>query len=208
MNVPPPRLEYRSDPLLESEADPDPIRQFSSWYAAVISLGVPQPNQMALATATPAGEPSVRMVLLKSFDDAGFVFYTNYESRKGRELDANPRAALLFYWFDLHRQVRVAGTVSKVGREESAAYFATRPLQARAGAFVSRQSAILEDRAVLDREVANLAASGGVPLPDHWGGYRLQPSEIEFWQGRESRLHDRLLYTRTGSAWGMARLYP
>ncbi len=190
--------------------DPDPLRQFDLWFGEALALSLPQPNQMALATATPDGDPSVRMVLLKGFDASGFVFFTNYESRKGRELAANPRAALCFYWYELHRQVRISGTVSRVGSEESAAYFATRPLMAKAGAVASRQSQVLEDRSLLDRQVEELESrhNGEIPLPPHWGGYRLSATAYEFWQGRENRLHDRLLYEPAGEGWRIVRLYP
>lgn len=168
---------------------------------------------MALATATPAGVPSCRMVLLKAVDAQGFTFYTNYESRKGRDLRANPRAALVFYWAELERQVRVTGTVSKVSREESEAYFRTRPLRSQLGALASRQSTVLPHRQALEAQMSALeqeyTGDKPVPMPEDWGGYRLTPDSIEFWQGRRSRLHDRLLYALDNKGrWAIARLSP
>lgn len=211
MNVAPPREEYHAHPLLESEVDPDPLAQFGRWFEEAVTGGVPQPNAMTLATATPDGSPSARMVLLKDFDARGFVFFTNYESRKAGEMAVNPRAALVFYWYELHRQVRITGRVEKVTAQESDAYFRTRPPMARIGAVASRQSSQLPDRRILDEQVARLNAEfpdGEVPLPDHWGGYRLVPDQIEFWQGRENRLHDRLQYSRAAGDWALVRLYP
>jgi pyridoxamine 5'-phosphate oxidase len=211
MNIAPPREDYTAPPLVESDVHADPIVQFGRWFAKAVEDGVPQPNAMTLATATPGGSPSARMVLLKDFDARGFVFYTNYESRKARELDANPRAALVFYWYELHRQVRIAGRVERVSREESETYFATRPAVARLGAIASRQSAELGDRRTLEERVRQLGEQypdGGAPLPDYWGGYRVTPDELEFWQGRENRLHDRLRYSLSNGVWRLTRLYP
>lgn len=211
MNLAPPREDYRSQPLLETDVDPDPVRQFARWFDDAVLRGLPQPNQMALATATPGGEPSVRMVLMKSFDAEGFVFFTNYESRKARELEENPRGALVFYWYELHRQVRLSGSVTRVSTAESDAYFRTRPLEARLGAIASLQSDPLPSRGVLEERVRELSLEfpdGNPPLPSHWGGYRLRPQEFEFWQGRESRLHDRLRYVLQDHSWRMERLYP
>ena len=192
--------------LTEADLDPDPLRQFESSFAAAREAGLRAPEAMALATATPDGAPSARMVLLKGADERGFVFFTSYESRKGDELEANPRVALLFYWEPLGRQVRVEGTVERVSDEESDAYFASRAPGSRAGAAASRQSRPLADRSELDRAVA--ALGDDVPRPDWWGGYRVRPERYEFWQHRENRLHDRFCYERDGSAWSIQRLYP
>ncbi|MDX6510249.1 MAG: pyridoxamine 5-phosphate oxidase, partial [Gaiellaceae bacterium] len=192
--------------LNEADLDPDPLRQFETWFDAARVAGVRAPEAMALATATPDGTPSVRMVLLKGADERGYVFFTSYESRKGRELEANPQAALLFHWEALGRQVRVEGMVERASAEESDTYFASRPPGSRAGAAASRQSRALADRAELDRAVA--ALGDDVSRPDWWGGYRVRPERYEFWQHRENRLHDRFLYERDGSGWRIQRLYP
>jgi pyridoxamine 5'-phosphate oxidase len=195
----------------EASEDADPIELFRAWFEAAREAGLLLPEAVALATASADGEPSVRMVLLKGVDERGFVFFTNYESRKARELEENPRAALCFYWAVLQRQVRVSGEVSRVSTEESATYFATRARGSQIGAWASRQSARLQSREELDRRVREAErrfAGGEVPLPPFWGGYRLAPTSIEFWQGRVDRLHDRLLFTRTGDQWDAARLFP
>ncbi|MDX6478859.1 MAG: pyridoxamine 5-phosphate oxidase [Gaiellaceae bacterium] len=192
--------------LNEADLDPDPLRQFETWFDAARAAEVRAPEAMALATATPDGTPSVRMVLLKGADERGYVFFTSYESRKGRELEANPQAALLFHWEALGRQVRVEGMVERASAEESDTYFASRPPGSRAGAAASRQSRALADRAELDRAVA--ALGDDVSRPDWWGGYRVRPERYEFWQHRENRLHDRFLYERDGSGWRIQRLYP
>jgi pyridoxamine 5'-phosphate oxidase len=198
--------------LDETTIDPDPIKQFAMWFADAAAAGLKLPNAMTLATATPDGRPSARVVLLKEFDAEGFVFYTNYDSQKGRELEANPRAALCFYWPELDRQVRISGTVIKITREESAAYFHTRPIDSQLGAWASNQSAVIAGRDVLEERMRQLVREyegGEVPLPPYWGGYRLAPEVIEFWQNRLSRLHDRLRYTRqAGSGWLIERLSP
>jgi pyridoxamine 5'-phosphate oxidase len=198
-------------PLLEPELASDPIDQFAAWFRDAGEARVRLPEAVVLATASPDGAPSARAVLLKGFAAGGFVFYTNYESRKGRELAANPRAALLFYWDPLGRQVRIEGRVAKVSPEESDAYFATRPQGSRLGALASPQSAVIGGRRELERRVAELAAEYAgrePPRPPHWGGYRLAHETVEFWQHREDRLHDRLLYRRVGGGWVIERLAP
>lgn len=198
--------------LREGDVDPDPIRQFAAWFADAQAANLALAEAMALATATPDGVPSVRFVLLKGFDEQGFVFFTSYESQKGHELAANPRAALVFYWGALRRQVRISGTVSKVTRAESEAYFRSRPLGARLSAYASPQSAVVPSRDDLEQRVAEVAArfpDGDVPLPPTWGGYRLVPESIEFWVSQPDRLHDRLRYTRQpDGTWRVERLGP
>ncbi|MFL6215330.1 MAG: pyridoxamine 5'-phosphate oxidase [Blastocatellia bacterium] len=198
--------------LSEASVDADPIKQFARWFGDANAAGLKLPNAMTLATATADGMPSARVVLLKEFDGDGFVFYTNYESQKGRELEQNPRAALCFYWAELDRQVRIAGSVIRTTREESQAYFHTRPVDSQLGAWVSQQSAVIASRDVLEdrmREMVRQYEGGEVPLPPYWGGYRLAPKVIEFWQNRLSRLHDRLRYTRqSDGAWRIERLSP
>jgi pyridoxamine 5'-phosphate oxidase len=191
--------------------DADPIELFTSWFEAARGAGVLLPEAVTLATATPDGFPSARMVLLKEVDARGFVFFTNYGSRKARELEANPRAALCIHWAVLQRQVRVTGRVARVNAEESAEYFATRPRGSQIGAWASQQSQRLPSREDLERTVRDLGdkyAGQDVPLPPFWGGYRLEPLEIEFWQGRADRLHDRLVFTRAADGWSTQRLYP
>ena len=207
------RIEYGRGSFEESGASPDPISQFARWFNEATAAGVPEANAMTLATADPStGAPSARVVLLKDFDARGFVFYTNYDSRKGRELSANPRASLCFYWQPLERQVRVEGAVERTSREESEAYFRTRPVAAQLGAWVSRQSQVITSRAELERRQAELAAEFAgreVPLPDNWGGFRVVAHAVEFWQGRPSRLHDRLRYRRAADgSWQLQRLSP
>ena len=195
----------------ERDLDPDPLEQFRRWFAEAGEAGVDVPEAMALATATPAGRPSARMVLLKDADEHGFAFHTNYESRKGAELAANPQAALLFHWRPLGRQVRVEGPVERVSAEESEAYFRTRPVGSRLAAWASPQSRALPDRAELDRLYADAAArfpGDDVPRPPNWGGLRLVPDAYEFWQHQENRLHDRIRYERGRPGWTRTRLGP
>lgn len=195
----------------ERDLDPDPLRQFERWFAEARETGIEAPEAMTLATSTPGGRPSARMVLLKAADERGFGFHTNYESRKGRELAANPRAALLFWWQPLGRQVRVEGEVGRVPPAESESYFRSRPLGSRLAAWASPQSRPLADRGELDRLYADaLARFPGeeVPLPPHWGGLRLVPDAYEFWQHGDDRLHDRVRYERDGGSWSRVRLAP
>jgi pyridoxamine 5'-phosphate oxidase len=205
------RREYASEPLNESDVATDPYVQFRAWFEQAERAGVREPNAMSLATVSGDGRPSVRIVLLKGVDERGFSFFTDYRSRKGGELDATGRAALCFHWHDVERQVRMGGTVERVSPEESAAYFASRPRGSQLGAWASVQSSQLASRELLDRAVeanATRFGDGAVPLPPHWGGYRLRPDEIEFWQGRANRLHDRILYLRRGGSWVISRLSP
>ncbi len=196
----------------EATEDADPYELFASWYQVAEDSGLIHPEAMALATATPAGVPSVRMVLLKDVDSRGFVFFTNYGSRKAGELEANPHASLCFHWANLERQVRVEGRVERISEEESFAYFSSRPRGSRIGAWASRQSQPLPSRDVFDARVAEVDErfpGDDIPLPPFWGGYRVRPERIEFWQGRASRLHDRLVFERTdGNGWTTQRLYP
>ena len=197
-------------PLTEKDVENDPIAQFARWYGEAQAAVKPLPDAVALATATPAGQPSLRMVLLKDFDAHGFVFYTNYRSRKGRELARNARASLLFYWGGLERQVRVDGPVARLMAHDSDGYFATRPRGSQLSAWASSQSTVVAGRAALERRFAAAARKypDAVPRPPHWGGYRLMPEAIEFWQGREERLHDRILYRRVRGGWRIERLAP
>jgi pyridoxamine 5'-phosphate oxidase len=204
------RQEYMLAGLSEADADPDPISQFERWFQDALDASLPLPNAMTLATVSPSGAPDARIVLLKGIERSGFVFYTNYESRKAKHLAARPEACLVFLWTQLERQVRIEGRVEKVPAADSDAYFASRPLGARLSAWASVQSAPVADRATLERALAAMEARHGEspPRPPNWGGYRLAPERIEFWQGRENRLHDRLLYTRHGAHWKIARLSP
>ena len=205
------RREYSSRALNEADADTDPIRQFSMWFAEAVKAELLDANAMTLATVSPAGEPAARIVLLKGFDDSGFVFFTNYESAKGRDLAAHPRACLLFFWRELERQVRITGAIEKVAEAESEEYFHSRPFESQVGAWASAQSTTVASRALLDARYAKLKADYAgrvVPLPPFWGGYRVTANSMEFWQGRTSRLHDRLLYTREYGSWKRSRLSP
>ena len=205
------RRDYALASLSETHVDADPIRQFEAWFADALVAQVLEPNAMTLATATSDGVPSARIVLLKGVDAGGFVFFTDYRSRKGAELAENPLAALVFLWKEIERQVRVSGAVSRVMAAESEAYYRSRPLGSRLGAWVSHQSSVIASRAEIEERwqaVSHRFADGDVPLPPHWGGYRVMPDEIEFWQGRPNRLHDRLRYERTSSGWTISRLSP
>jgi len=206
------RYEHIGKGLRRSDLDPNPIKQFANWFTTAIETGIRDVNAMSLATAGQDAKPSVRIVLLKSFDEDGFVFFTNYESEKGKQLEANPYAALGFYWIELDRQIRISGKVDKTSRKESQTYFHSRPVGSQLSAWASRQSAVLDGRRVLDarmEEMNERFADKRVPLPPHWGGYRLKPDNMEFWQGRSNRLHDRFRYTRqSDGSWLIERLAP
>jgi len=206
------RRDYASRALDENDAQPDPIQQFTTWFDEALKSQLLDVNAMTLATSSARGEPSARTVLLKGADENGFVFYTNYDSAKGRDLADNPRASLLFFWRELERQVRISGSVTKTTQAESDAYFHSRPIESQISAAISDQSRPVADRSELEQRYAEFAAKHKdslVPLPASWGGYRVRPDAIEFWQGRKSRLHDRLLYTRRADgSWTRSRLAP
>ena len=204
------RKNYTFGQLSETEVSPNPLNLFQVWFDQAVKAECPEPNSMTLATADSAGNPSARIVLLKGADSAGFTFFTNYESQKGKELAARPHAALLFHWHELERQVRIKGVVERVSPAESDEYFHSRPSASRIGAWASPQSSEIPNREFLEEAEKRFAADFGdkPPRPEHWGGYRLQPTEIEFWQGRPSRLHDRIHYQLDGAQWRITRLAP
>jgi pyridoxamine 5'-phosphate oxidase len=196
--------------LKKPTVDKNPVKQFAKWYKTVLKSGLKEPTAMTLATASKGGVPSARTVLLKGYDEKGFLFFTNYGSRKGRELSENPFAELLFYWMDLRKQVRISGRVEKISKEESKKYFKTRPLNSQIGAWASRQSEIIPDRKFLEEKYKEYSEKykENVPLPPFWGGFRLIPERFEFWQGRENRLHDRICYMKKNGEWEIVRLAP
>ncbi len=204
------RAEFRENGLNRSELDNDPFKQFSLWFSQAIKSGIAEPSAMSLATADEK-EIGIRTVLLKHFDDKGFVFFTNYGSKKSEQIEVNPQAALLFPWLELERQVKIFGSVEKITTLESIKYFASRPKDSQLGAWASKQSATISSRSLLISQfesMKNKFSKGEVPLPDFWGGYRVIPDSIEFWQGRESRLHDRFIYQRSDNGWNISRLSP
>ena len=206
------RQDYTLQGLSETEIDSNPFAQFEEWFSQALNADILEPNAMMVATTTPEGKPSARMVLLKDFDERGFVFYTNYNSHKAQELAENPQAALVFWWAELQRQIRISGRVEKVSDSESDKYFYSRPLDSRLGAWASNQSEVIESREVLEQQLEELKEKyqdREIPRPPHWGGIRVIPTEIEFWQGRSSRLHDRLVYRRNyDDDWKIQRLSP
>ena len=206
------RQDYLAHGLRRADLDPDPIKQFGKWFEEAAAADIRDVNAMSLATATPTGNPSVRIVLLKAVSERGFVFYTNYQSEKGNQLAENPRASLNFFWVELERQIRINGAVEKTSREESEEYFHLRPVGSQLGAWTSAQSEVIANREMLETELAKVTkkfADGTIPLPPHWGGYRVVPETIEFWQGRTNRLHDRFRYRRQDAdSWIIERLAP
>jgi pyridoxamine 5'-phosphate oxidase len=204
------RREYTRHGLDAADVLTDPFAQFRKWFDEAVTSGVPEPNVMTIASATKAAKPSARIVLLKTLSEEGFVFYTNYESRKGQELIENPQAALLFFWGELERQVRIEGTVKKVLKSESEEYFKSRPLESRLGAWASPQSRVLKDRTELEERFKKVQEEfkENVPLPEFWGGFCVVPEVVEFWQGRANRLHDRICFKKSGNDWNIERLAP
>jgi pyridoxamine 5'-phosphate oxidase len=205
------RTDYMGRDLRKKDLYADPVQQFQNWFQSALDAKIPDPNAMTLATADKTGRPSARMVLLKGLDERGFSFFTNYRSKKGKELLSNPRASLVFYWPQLHRQICVCGDISKLSAEESETYFVSRPIGSRLAAWASKQSAVIESREVLEsalKEVTKRFKNQNIPLPPYWGGFLLKPKTIEFWQGRPSRLHDRFRYTRKKESWKIDRLSP
>ena len=205
------RRDYQLQSLSESDVAQDPFEQFSKWWEQALASEIDEVNAMTLSTVTDEGRPSARIVLLKGFDTQGFVFYTNYESNKGQQLSKHPYASLVFFWKELERQVRIEGSCEKTSKEESEAYFNSRPIGSRLGAWASPQSKIITGRQVLEKnldQVTKTYAEGEIPLPPHWGGFRVKPETIEFWQGRSNRLHDRIKYLKDGDGWKMVRLAP
>jgi len=206
------RKDYRLQSLSEEDVDTNPIKQFEKWFQQALASGIEEPNAMTLATSTTDGKPSARIVLLKGIKDNGFVFFTNYESKKGKQIHDNPSAGIVFFWKELERQVTIQGEIKKVGEQESDEYFASRPLESRIGAWSSPQSQVIENREVLEKNVAYYSdkyQSQNIPRPSHWGGYILMPTLIEFWQGGAGRLHDRLQYSIDATnSWIIKRLAP
>ena len=205
------RSQWMSQGLVRDTLHPNPVSQFELWYTQAIDSGIPEPNAMSLATADTDGQPWIRTVLLKLYDEAGFVFFTNYESTKAQQIEVNNRVALLFPWVALGRQVKISGTAVKIPTVESMKYFASRPRGSQIGAWASPQSQVISSRSLLDAkidEIKHKFASGEVPLPSYWGGYRVIPFEIEFWQARDSRLHDRFVYTKNDDGWSIERRAP
>jgi pyridoxamine 5'-phosphate oxidase len=204
------RRQYTKKSLSANNVSQDPLKQFIKWFEEVLKSDFLEPNAMTLATSTKDGKPSARVILLKEFDEKGFVFYSNYKSKKGKEVESNPNACLLFYWDKLERQIRVEGKVEKLSKAESETYFKTRPYKSRVGAWASNQSSVIESRSVIIKEFLKYLVKYGknVPLPPTWGGYRLIPEYYEFWQGRPNRLHDRISYTKYKNLWKIERLAP
>jgi len=204
------RISYEQDQLLESSINKNPFKQFRVWFDKVVQESIVEPNAMTLATSSKNGIPSARVVLLKEFDETGYTFFTNYLSRKGKELSENPNAAILFWWKEFERQIRVEGKIEKISKQESEKYFNVRPLKSRYGALASNQSQVVESREVLEKTFAELEKQFGnnPPMPENWGGYKLIPNRFEFWQGRENRLHDRIVYEKNNNEWKIYRLQP